>query len=316
METNNGPLVSVPVITYNSAKTVLETLDSIKAQTYQNIELIISDDCSTDNTLQLIYYWTDKNKDRFSRVQILEAQTNQGISANGNKAREACHGEWIKGIAGDDILMPDCIMTCMDYVNTHDHVYYLFGRVKCFGAEEKRCEEVDAFFDYSFFSLSQEQQLHRLLFEGNCIPASTCFYNREKTEAVGVKYDDRVPLLEDWAKWINLLRNGVDLHFVDSYLVKYRVGGISTSQMNLPYFKSNRLMFFYYQYPEWTKENFDWAVNQVVECECAIYEDNLKLRHQLNNIHSSFIYKCYQVLLYPILSFVRSHKRQARNIDN
>ena len=47
------PLVSIIVITYNSAKFVLETLESAKAQTYQNIELIISDDCSSDNTIEI-----------------------------------------------------------------------------------------------------------------------------------------------------------------------------------------------------------------------------------------------------------------------
>ncbi|MDR0890977.1 MAG: glycosyltransferase [Endomicrobium sp.] len=49
----NNPLVSVCVITYNSSKYVLETLESIKTQTYQNIELIVSDDCSTDDTVEV-----------------------------------------------------------------------------------------------------------------------------------------------------------------------------------------------------------------------------------------------------------------------
>ena len=48
------PLVSIVVATYNSAKTVIETLESIKAQTYDNIELIVSDDCSQDNTIDVV----------------------------------------------------------------------------------------------------------------------------------------------------------------------------------------------------------------------------------------------------------------------
>ena len=53
MVEENNPLVSINVITYNSSKFVLETLESAKAQTYQNIELIVSDDCSTDNTVEI-----------------------------------------------------------------------------------------------------------------------------------------------------------------------------------------------------------------------------------------------------------------------
>ena len=64
MTKNNNPLVSIIVITYNSAKFVLETLESAKAQTYQNIELIISDDGSTDNTVQICREWLKNNEEQ------------------------------------------------------------------------------------------------------------------------------------------------------------------------------------------------------------------------------------------------------------
>lgn len=51
---STNPLVSVVVITYNSSKYIVETLNSVKKQTYKNIELIITDDCSTDNTVSVI----------------------------------------------------------------------------------------------------------------------------------------------------------------------------------------------------------------------------------------------------------------------
>ena len=55
------PLVSICVITYNSSKTVVETLESIKNQSYSNIELVVSDDCSPDNTVELVQQWLEKN---------------------------------------------------------------------------------------------------------------------------------------------------------------------------------------------------------------------------------------------------------------
>ncbi len=57
MDKSRETLVSIVVITYNSAKFILETLESSKAQTYKNIELIISDDCSTDNTVEICQQW-------------------------------------------------------------------------------------------------------------------------------------------------------------------------------------------------------------------------------------------------------------------
>src|SRR5438309_3687253 len=95
------PLVSVIVLTYNSAITVLETLESIKQQTFRNIELIITDDCSKDNTVEICSNWLNSNKGIFVRVIILEVDKNTGTSANCNRGLKASTGQWIKFIAGD-----------------------------------------------------------------------------------------------------------------------------------------------------------------------------------------------------------------------
>ena len=300
MDISNQPLVSVPVITYNSAKFVLETLESIKAQTYQNIELIISDDCSADNTVELCKKWVDENRERFVRTQIITSEVNTGVSANGNRGRDACQGEWIKGMAGDDLLLPNCVQDCMEYVSEHPDTIYLFGRCKAFDADDKRCAEVDNVFDYSFFSKTPDEQLHQLIFAGNCVPATTLFYNREGALKIGVKNDERIPLLEDWPKWINLIRAEVKLHFVDKVLVKYRVGGISTgNRASLKMYRSGRLFDFYYRFPEWYKQNPETAIQRIVDEECAVYQWYVLSEKQLNQIRSSKAYRLGQLLLKP-----------------
>ena len=295
------PLVSVPVITYNSSKYVLETLESIKAQTYHNIELIISDDCSTDNTIELCKQWVGDNKDRFIRTQIITSKVNTGVSANLNRAEAVCQGEWVKGTAGDDLLMPNCITDCVAYVQQHPDIIYLFGRIEVFGASEEQNKYFsEKVFDYSFFDLDVDGQLERLVFGSNCVPASTCFYNRQKSIALGIHNDERIPLLEDWPKWINLLRAGMKLHFLDKVLVKYRIGGISTGKsMSMMSYYSNRLFRFYYCYPEWQKENYEEAVKRMVNEECQVYQYFLDLEKQLNQIRSSKAYRLGKMLLKP-----------------
>lgn len=68
------PLVSVAVVTYNSSKTVLETLDSIYNQTYPNLELIVSDDCSPDNTVEICREWIAGHSRRFIRTELLTVE--------------------------------------------------------------------------------------------------------------------------------------------------------------------------------------------------------------------------------------------------
>ena len=251
------PLVSVYVVTYNSSKTVIETLDSIYNQTYPNIELIVSDDCSTDNTVELCREWIDSHKDRFVRTELLTVEKNTGVAGNCNRAEAACRGEWSKGIAGDDIMLPNCIEECVNYVTEHPDSIIVFSRMECFGdVDDEQLKWVDQRFDYSFFDMSQEEQLHRLIFIGNCLPAPTNFVHIERMKATGVRNDERIPLLEDWPKWINLLRAGVRFGFIDKELVRYRItpGALSTSAASERYLKSVSLMFLYYRFKPMIKE--------------------------------------------------------------
>lgn len=296
MKNDNQPLVSVPVITYNSSKYVIETLESIKAQTYPKIELIVSDDCSTDNTVELCRGWIEKNKDRFVRTELLTVEKNTGISANANRAGAACRGEWIKGIAGDDLLLPECVQLCIDYVRQHEDVVYLFGKIDVFGARKEVCENIESVFDYSILKKSAEEQLYQLLFSDNYIPASTAFYNKGKVMALEVKNDERIPLLEDWPKWINVLKKGVTFHFIDSVLVRYRIGGISTNGVpSMKSFESDRLFRFYYQYPAWLQEDEEMAIKRIVEEECSFYQMFLDAQ----NVRNSHAYRLGKFLLRP-----------------
>ena len=249
MNNCNQPLVSVAVVTYNSAKYVLDTLNSIKEQTYKNIELIISDDCSTDNTIELCKEWVKLNNSRFVRVQILISPKNTGVSANFNRAEIACSGEWVKPIAGDDLLLPKCIEKCIEYA-IKNNTTCLFGKVKIFGATvEKQLFFENKVFDYSFFNLNVEEQLNHLIFKQNCLPAASYFYNRSKIIELGITNDERIPMLEDWPKWINLTKMGVKLHFIDKDVVCYRLSETSLSTTSTPSDRmqqSHSLLFIYY----------------------------------------------------------------------
>ena len=126
---SQNPLVSIIVITYNSSKYVLETLESAKAQTYQNIELIVSDDCSTDDTVEVCKKWIAKNTERFVKVEIITAHENTGIPKNCNRGVYESRGEWVKLIAGDDILLSTCIQKNVDYTTASPAIKFLFSKV-------------------------------------------------------------------------------------------------------------------------------------------------------------------------------------------
>ena len=117
MENNNG-LVSIIASCYNHEKYVSDCLKSIIAQTYSEIEVLIIDDCSVDNSFDVITSFKPLLDDRCVNVTILRNNINQGLTKNLNKLIKMSKGEYIKLIATDDFLLPNCIESFIKHVNT------------------------------------------------------------------------------------------------------------------------------------------------------------------------------------------------------
>ncbi len=107
---NNKPLVTVIAISYNQENYVLATLNSIKSQIYDNIQLIISDDASKDNTQQIIAKWV---AEEYPQAIFLANKQNAGITKNLNRAIPYIKGTFVKQIGCDDILTNDSVSKIM-----------------------------------------------------------------------------------------------------------------------------------------------------------------------------------------------------------
>lgn len=106
------PRVSVVVPAYNNAAYIVETVDSILAQTYPDFELIVADHSSTDATPDLLARYAGH-----PRVRLLTTEAGGGAERNWNRATEAATGELVKLVCGDDVIYPDCLA---DQVATFD----------------------------------------------------------------------------------------------------------------------------------------------------------------------------------------------------
>jgi glycosyltransferase involved in cell wall biosynthesis len=222
----NNPLVSICVTTFNSAPFVVETLDSIKLQTYDNLELIISDDCSTDSTINICQAWLQENADRFVSVNLITVPHNTGVSANCNRCINAAKSDWIKFIAGDDVLFPKCIEDNMNFVQGNPQVFVLFSQVNIFKndfRQENFLATSPSKFPMNIMSpsLSVEDQYHLLLLSDRISFTPSYFFNRTAIKAVG-GYDEENKLVEDYPMWLKLTKNGTRLYFMNFVTVGYR----------------------------------------------------------------------------------------------
>lgn len=97
------PKVSVMIITYNQEDLIAETIESVISQDYENLEIIVADDASTDRTVEII---SDYVKRYPGKVVPVFNQKNLGITGNSNSAFFACTGELIAVLGGDDLFLP------------------------------------------------------------------------------------------------------------------------------------------------------------------------------------------------------------------
>lgn len=219
-----NPLVSVVVITYNSEKHILETLESIYNQTYENIELIISDDASKDNTLNLCKNWINNFGHRFKNTSIVTTNINTGISSNCNRGIKITKGEWIKLIAGDDILLINCIRSNINYSLNNKKACFIFSDVDFINEKSKRIESpkwYDTKYQH-FFTLNSNLQHKELVLNGNFVLAPTSFIKQQSLLNLE-GFDERIPMQEDYALWIKATLNHYRLYFNPTKTIAYRI---------------------------------------------------------------------------------------------
>lgn len=109
----SNPLVSICIPCYNGADHIRYAVDSALNQTYSNIEIIISDDCSTDLTYSILNEYQD------DRIKITRNQANYGFAGNWNHVVSLASGEYIKLLPQDDVISDDCIAKQLDALQSH-----------------------------------------------------------------------------------------------------------------------------------------------------------------------------------------------------
>lgn len=214
------PLVSIIVITYNSSKYVLETLESAKVQTYRNIELIISDDCSTDNTVELCRNWIEENQCRFVNTELVTVEKNTGIPANYNRGIKASKGDWIKGIAGDDMFLPDCITDFIQFAsNNLDSKMFVSRMLTLRDGTTDKLEITNCLKKISETKDPKEQYKALLIsYFGN---SPSLFVSREIYNVI--EFDENFRFLEDYPFALNATKSGFSFVFFDKETVIYRI---------------------------------------------------------------------------------------------
>lgn len=209
VKTKDSPTVSVIIPTYNRAHMVGRAIQSVLNQTYQDFELIIVDDASTDNTEEVAKSFNDE------RLQYIRHEKNSGSSvAPRNTGIELARGEYIAFLDSDDEWLPQKLEKQMDKFNS---VSPDVGLVYCGYAGVNR-ETGEALREYT---PNGRGEVFKLMVERNLLGSLTVLIRKECFQKAGV-FDTEFLSSQDWDMWIRISKY-YKFDFIPEVLAKYYV---------------------------------------------------------------------------------------------
>lgn len=215
-EEREMPLVSVVVAVYNGESVIRETLESILQQTYRNIEVIVIDDASTDNSRKIIESYKD------SRIKAIFLEKNHNICYAGNLGFRQATGKYVAIAGHDDVWKLDKLEKQISFLEEHPDYSVCFtwadiidengdlNNAKWSGLYERFCRD----------NLEGNQWSRKLIEEGNYFCAPTACIRREFLEKTGY-YRYALVQLQDYDLWIRLLSEG-PVYVLQEKLTYYR----------------------------------------------------------------------------------------------
>lgn len=247
------PLVTVVVGCYNHSRYIVECLNSIKAQTYNNIELLIGDDASPDNSVEVIDHWLQENN---YPAKTVYHDKNTGVVKMLNECMEHVHGKHVKFIAADDFLEATSIEKCVTMLeDIGDDLGMVFTDFVTIDENSRKIEDLFTYKNADFFEdeyfLNKTQLLHR-----NIIIAPTVLLRTSVLNDTGPYRENFI--LEDHDRWLRI-NEKKRIGFINEKLCYYRVLPTSvTSTRRNQMVEEDILLKMHYDRSGIAKNFIDW----------------------------------------------------------
>lgn len=219
--------ISFGVVTYNSEKTIIETLESIRFQveqfgrTHKNY-LVISDDCSNDDTCELLSIWIDKYKEIFSDIKVIQTEINSGLCVNYAQLIKNIHTNFFIPLAGDDLLSSGNVydkLSTLDENELRVHLTVEFSGSTVWNKPENMKKQLY----YSKYKHTNKRDIALLETLSPYSSVEIIFFKRHYTDDC-MEYIKNYRNFEDDTSFYYVLRNNKDVkfRFVMTPIVLYR----------------------------------------------------------------------------------------------
>ena len=200
------PRVSILMPVYNVAPYLREAMDSILAQTFQDFELIVLDDCSPDNSAEILDTYTDE------RIVRYRGEKNMGLSNVLNVGMAMARGELIARMDSDDISTPERLATQVAYLDAHPEVDLCSFGMELFGAKQETWVREANVEDVKITALFHSPILH-----------ASSVWRRASFERMGLRFLQEMVPAEDYDMWTRAMAAGLKLVNIPEVMYHYRI---------------------------------------------------------------------------------------------
>lgn len=198
-------LVSIIMPSFNTGKYITETIESVLAQSYKNWELIIVDDCSSDNTDEIVSNYLSDD-----RIYYFKNEKNSGGAFSRNRALREAKGRWIAFLDSDDLWMPEKLEKQIDFMDRNGYSF-----------SYTNYEEINVEGNRNGVKVTGPKKITKTGMYNYCWPGClTVMYDRS---VVGLIQIEDIKKNNDYAMWLKVCKKA-DCYLLDEYLGKYRKG--------------------------------------------------------------------------------------------
>ena len=202
--------VTVCISLYNYQDYIVETLETVREQTLELLDLIVVEDRSTDDSLIVAGSWLKQNAERFNRVELVRHEQNSGLPRARNTAIARTQTPYVFILDADNLLYPCCIERCLEVIEDDPHASLSYPIIEKFGSEQTLMGNVN-------WERSQ-------FLKQNCIDAMSLIRKASLNKVKGYSYLEAVGPLgwEDYELWCKFFEAGLYGILVPEILARYR----------------------------------------------------------------------------------------------
>lgn len=205
-------LVSIIMPSYNTENFIVDTINSVLKQTYKNWELIIVDDCSTDNTMDILKQFND------DRIKICKNEKNSGAAISRNKALREAKGKWVAFLDSDDLWYPDKLEKQIKFMEDNDY-HFSYTNYEEIDEESKSLNRLIT---------GPKKITKRKMYNYCWLGCLTVMYD---AETIGVIQIKDIRKNNDYAMWLQVCKKE-KCYLLEECLAKYRRGRVGSISSN------------------------------------------------------------------------------------